>query len=296
MVSGDGRWRAFQSARNDEAAGVARSIGFAKACRRSFAGDGAGSLPTILGSTNQQVRPPEGEGPQHGVYRWRSRHVLNSARTRSWGCSPRGRWARSTAPVTLAWTATSRSRFCPSEVADAERLRRFEQEARAAGALNHPNILAVYDVGTHQGAPYVVSELLEGQTLRGRLAADALPVAQGRRATHSDRARPRRCSRQGDRPPRSQARERLRHARRPDQDPRLRPRQADAPERRADGDRHVPGRRSRAWSWARSATCRPSRCAAQRWTPARTSSPRRHALRDAHRACALSTRRARSRR
>ena len=42
----------------------------------------------------------------------------------------------------------------PSFCRDAERLRRFEQEARAAGALNHPNILAVYDVGTHDGAPY----------------------------------------------------------------------------------------------------------------------------------------------
>lgn len=53
--------------------------------------------------------------------------------------------------------------------ADVDRLRRFEQEARAAAALNHPNILAVHDVGTHDGAPYLVSELLDGQTLRDRL-------------------------------------------------------------------------------------------------------------------------------
>src|SRR5215472_10121163 len=52
---------------------------------------------------------------------------------------------------------------------DPERLRRFEQEARAAAALNHPNILVVYDVGTENGAPYIVSELLEGETLRTRL-------------------------------------------------------------------------------------------------------------------------------
>jgi serine/threonine protein kinase len=65
----------------------------------------------------------------------------------------------------------------PSSVAnDPERLRRFEQEARATGALNHPNILAIYDIGTHESAPYIVSELLEGQTLRDRLSDSALPV------------------------------------------------------------------------------------------------------------------------
>ena len=58
---------------------------------------------------------------------------------------------------------------------DPERLLRFEQEAQAAGALNHPNILSVYDVNTHDGAPYVVSELLEGESLRDRMAGVALP-------------------------------------------------------------------------------------------------------------------------
>jgi TolB-like protein len=66
----------------------------------------------------------------------------------------------------------------PEEIADRRHLRRFEQEARAAGALNHPNVLAVYDVGTHHGAPYVVSELLEGHTLKVRLANGALPVGK----------------------------------------------------------------------------------------------------------------------
>jgi serine/threonine protein kinase len=59
---------------------------------------------------------------------------------------------------------------------DADRLRRFEQEARAAGVLNHPNILAIYDVGTHDGSPFVVSELLEGETLRDRLGGAAFPT------------------------------------------------------------------------------------------------------------------------
>jgi serine/threonine protein kinase len=57
---------------------------------------------------------------------------------------------------------------------DADRLRRFEQEARAAGVLNHPNITAVYDIGTHEDAPYVVQELLEGETLRSILSGGKL--------------------------------------------------------------------------------------------------------------------------
>src|SRR2546425_9107696 len=57
---------------------------------------------------------------------------------------------------------------------DADRLRRFEQEARAVGMLNHPNILIIHDIGTHEGAPYLVSELLEGETLRDHLKAESL--------------------------------------------------------------------------------------------------------------------------
>jgi serine/threonine protein kinase/WD40 repeat protein len=77
---------------------------------------------------------------------------------------------------------------------DASRLQRFEQEARAAGQLNHPNIVAVYDVGRHAGAPYIVSELLEGESLRSRLLGGALPsrraidyarqIAEGLAAAH----------------------------------------------------------------------------------------------------------------
>jgi hypothetical protein len=64
----------------------------------------------------------------------------------------------------------------PASSDNPDHLRRFELEARAAAALNHPNIVAVYDVGFNQGSPYIVCELLEGQTLRKRLAAGALPV------------------------------------------------------------------------------------------------------------------------
>jgi eukaryotic-like serine/threonine-protein kinase len=59
---------------------------------------------------------------------------------------------------------------------DADRMRRFEQEALATAALNHPNILAVFDIGTSEGSPYVVSELLEGETLRDRLRSGAIAV------------------------------------------------------------------------------------------------------------------------
>ncbi len=59
---------------------------------------------------------------------------------------------------------------------DPDRLKRFEQEARAAGVLNHPNITAVHDFGTHGNAPYIVTELLEGETLRARLLSGSLPV------------------------------------------------------------------------------------------------------------------------
>ncbi len=77
---------------------------------------------------------------------------------------------------------------------DADRLRRFEQEALATAALNHPNILAVFDIGTSDGSPYVVSELLEGETLRERLRSGpvvvrkaldfALQIAHGLAAAH----------------------------------------------------------------------------------------------------------------
>jgi serine/threonine protein kinase/Tol biopolymer transport system component len=59
---------------------------------------------------------------------------------------------------------------------DKERLRRFEQEAQATAALNHPNILAIFQMGTYQGAPYLVSELLEGETLREEIRRGSLPA------------------------------------------------------------------------------------------------------------------------
>src|SRR5215510_8593553 len=59
---------------------------------------------------------------------------------------------------------------------DDERRQRFEQEARATSALNHPNILTIFDVGQLEGIPFLVCELLEGEELRARLDAGPLPV------------------------------------------------------------------------------------------------------------------------
>ena len=86
-------------------------------------------------------------------------------------------WARSIAPAIRASAATSPSRCCRRRfAADPDRLHRFEQEARATAALNDPNIVAIYDVGTADGQPYVVTELLDGETLRGALACGPLPL------------------------------------------------------------------------------------------------------------------------
>ncbi|HLV86656.1 MAG TPA: protein kinase [Candidatus Sulfotelmatobacter sp.] len=66
----------------------------------------------------------------------------------------------------------------PASSENPDHLRRFEQEARAAASLNHPNIVAIYDVGTDGNTPYIVSELLEGKNLRQRLAEGSIPVQE----------------------------------------------------------------------------------------------------------------------
>ncbi len=123
------------------------------------------ALGTKLG--RYEIRSPIGAGGMGEVYRARDEKLNRDV-------------AIKVLPATLSQNA--------------DRLRRFEQEAQAAGALNHPNILAVYDVGMHDGAPYVVSELLEGESLKERLgdgplaqrkAVDyAVQIAHGLAAAH----------------------------------------------------------------------------------------------------------------
>ncbi len=79
---------------------------------------------------------------------------------------------------------------------DSERMRRFEFEAQAVGQLNHPNVMAIFDTGVHEGSPYLVSELLEGESLRGRLRGGKLApqraldyarqIASGLSAAHAE--------------------------------------------------------------------------------------------------------------
>jgi eukaryotic-like serine/threonine-protein kinase len=105
----------------------------------------------------------------------------------AWARSTRARDARLDRDVAIKLVAG------PS-VPDSSRVDRFAQEARAAGQLNHPNVLVVYDVGTHEGLPYIVSELLDGVSLRRRLEGGALAprkavdyarqIAEGLAAAH----------------------------------------------------------------------------------------------------------------
>ena len=117
----------------------------------------------------------------------------------------------------------------PTEyAADAERLRRFEQEARASGALNHPNILTLYDVGTAAGQPYLVMELLDGETLRDRIGRGALTPPRACEIAAAVARGLAGGARQRHRPSRSETGEHHDHPRRAGEGARLRHRQAAA--------------------------------------------------------------------
>ncbi len=106
-------------------------------------------------------------------------------------------------------------KILPEAVArDADRIARFEREARALAALSHPNVLAIHDFGREGGIAYAVTELLEGETLRERLQRDRPTWRRAAEIAAAHRRRPRRGPRAPHRPPRPEARERLPHLRR----------------------------------------------------------------------------------
>ena len=158
---------------------------------------------------------------------------------------------------------------------DPDRRERFIREARAASALEHPNIAVIHDVGEDDGVSFIAMELIRGDKLSHR--DRQRPVRRQRRPRprdrDRDRRRPRPRAQPGHRPSRSQARQRDAHRRWSRQGDRLRPRQAAgaAQRRRATpSPRRPPIRR---WSSAPCITCRPSRRAAAPSITAPTSSP-----------------------
>jgi serine/threonine protein kinase len=130
---------------------------------------------SIIARTDDSSREHETRAVHDRCAGWRRRHGRGVSGAR---CTPQREIAIKVLPAVFA--------------RDPERLLRFQQEAQAIAALNHPNILAVHDLGEYEGSPYLVTEFLEGETLRERLRtlpvrkaiAVAEQIARGLAAAH----------------------------------------------------------------------------------------------------------------